>query len=190
MDIRYLNFVFLGLAIIFLNCSQYKSKPETDIEVKRITDQDSRGSRNPILIEYRITNNDFALHPFPVMPTPKNIHQVFKLKFQLKKVPFNNVHSNAIDTIYRFSYGKSTINFYKSATKSLLQDAVIADAEIKLSKEVAVGISKEDFLRKFNVTDKVKDDIILITDEEEFYSHKITFEKDMISSITLRMGVD
>ena len=53
-----------------------------------------------------------------------------------------------------------------------------------------VLMSKVEFLRNFNVTDKVDDDVILITDEEEFCDHKISFEHGKINRIVLRMGAD
>ncbi len=180
----------LGLTIIALNCNQSDSKLKKVNDVENIRQSDPVNKNIIQSTEYRITSNEFALNPFPRMPNPKNIIQTLNLKFELNKVPLINVHDNKVDTVYCFSYKNSKVNFYISSSKQFFQDATIVDDEILLSKGIKIGMTKDDFLKKFGVNDVVHEDIIVISDDEDFISHKILFKKNLINIIILRMGVD
>lgn len=136
-----------------------------------------------------IVHNKFAHRPFGSELTIKDIQNRWNGKFTLKKEAIKNTHSNEIDTLLIFKYKSSQIVFYKSKYKTLLQEAIITDPKIKLSKQIFIGTTKKSFIEFFNKEVATADHII-VTNETEYAYHQFIFKDGTLKKIILQMGVD
>lgn len=78
-----------------------------------------------------------------------------------KKTEANRFVSGQIDTIERLTFKESNIEIYRTPDKNILMSAEIRNAEIALSKEMKVGISKQELLQYLN-TESQKDTLHVI----------------------------
>ena len=126
-----------------------------------------------------VSTKIFLNNPFVFAETTENFSSNTTLKFDVEKVAQDNKHyPNKKDTIYTFTYRKSEIIIYKSHTgKEFLLAGKIVDKKMKLSNSIRIGMSKNDFLKRFTDHLKIKDDRIQIMDEGTKYTFIFKNEK-------------
>jgi len=153
-----------------------------------VNSTESNSIEQPIVCE-RIYNNDFAIKPFGFKIKENTLKSDFSVNFSVEKKNIKNPHEQGVvDTVVYYRYHTSFLKFYKTATKTFFQQALLKDDLIELSKGIKVGMLKDDFLKKFN--SRATKDTICVSDDEETYQHYFIFNKDKLSEITINMYVD
>jgi hypothetical protein len=139
---------------------------------------------------YSFVDEEFASHPFGTSLLPQNIESVSKKKFTIDRRAIVNKHSGEMDSLLIYKSGDSEFYFYKSNAKTFLQKASIMDSFVKLGRGVQTGqlLKSINFLFKKNAPKATQ--TIVITDEEEYASHKFFFEKGVLRKIEINMGID
>lgn len=133
-----------------------------------------------------LTNNPFNFGPNPI----SEIRNRYNPKFTIKTF-FNRHVDNAVDTVFTFYIGKSTIDIYKVDSENFILSALILSDDIISKHGIKVGMTKLDFANKFGdyelsaIPDYVK--IASLTIEESF---EIIFKEEKIASIKFTGYVD
>lgn len=98
-----------------------------------------------------LSQEEFLESPFGFKETIENFSNLEKPKFQTQKLLRKNKHyPEKTDTIYKFTYKKSEIFFYKTHTgKEFLLAGKVLNKQIEFINSIHVGIKKEDFTKQF-----------------------------------------
>jgi hypothetical protein len=119
-------------------------QPENDYENAR----DEEGRRRQLTI----TDKDFAGNTFPDgRITLEYLKRNFKDYEVVNREPFQNRHvQGQVDTIYTVrAAGGSSFRIYKLPEESLLERAEIVSSEIRMNRDVRVGMTTNNFLAAF-----------------------------------------
>lgn len=132
-----------------------------------------------------ISQNEFLSSPFGFDESIENFSNLAKPKFQTQKLLRKNKHyTEKTDTIYKFSYKKSEIFFYKTHRgKEFLLAGKILNKQIKLANGVSVGMNQEDFKNRFSDELKFSSDSILMVGEGTKYT--FIFEDKKLQRINI-----
>jgi hypothetical protein len=112
--------------------------------------------------------NDFVLKAIPKkIYLIKNIRKNYKKDFEITKEPMPNMHNETIiDTIYRFTNKKNKISVYKSTSAEFVYDVDVQDKKFLFGK-IHTGISKDDFKKKFRLSELPQDNVIMSDSENK-----------------------
>ena len=141
--------------------------------------QSSPNTQNPIPY---LENDSFATNPFSKRITIHNIEAEYGGSFELIKNPVTNTHSESvIDTIFNFIGSNTFIEIYKAESNEILKSVKISSGEIKLKRNIEVGMSKADFDLKFDTI--IDSDIIQIGNLEQTAVLTFYFAEKKLNSI-------
>lgn len=133
--------LILAAALIFSSCK----KEEKEILTKENRDEDDTST------ELTIVDEDFIDNPFEFgKVTVDNLRHEFT-NIKIEREPIKNLHiKNQIDSILTVRINNSEFILYKLPKEQFLESATIRDKDIKLNKDIHVGITKEQFKEKFD----------------------------------------
>jgi hypothetical protein len=136
-------FIVFLLCIGFLSC-RHKEVKNLAIEKKPSAKIDSLSS------ELTIVDEKFLDNPFQFgKVTVENLRDQFE-NLKIEKAPVKNVHiKNQIDSILAVKVNHSEFVLYKLPKIQYLESAVVRDENIRFSRDINVGMSKDDFKIKF-----------------------------------------
>jgi hypothetical protein len=98
-----------------------------------------------------------------------------------QKVIKNKYSSTKCDTIIVYNNGLDTIDFYISEANTILREAIINSQLIILDSNIRVGVSKELFMRKFELS--TIPDLLVVKDFENTSYFVFTFKDDLLIKI-------
>jgi hypothetical protein len=132
-----------------------------------------------------LSQAEFISSPFGFDESIENFSSLAKPKFQIQKLLRKNKHyTEMTDTIYKFTYKKSEIFFYKTHLgKEFLLAGKILNKQIKLKNGVYVGIQKDDFSKRFSDNLTFKSDSIHMIGEGTKYT--FIFENEKLQRINI-----
>jgi hypothetical protein len=138
-------FILIVIALLFQGCK----KEEKEIITKENNEEDTTQS------EITITDESFIDDPFQFgKVTEDNLRNTFK-DLKIEKEPIKNVHvKNQIDSILSIKVYNSEFVLYKLPHEQFLETAVVRDENIRLNKDIHIGMTKDQFKEKF---DELKD---------------------------------
>ena len=132
-------------------------------------------------IPYYLCDDYYA---FTIRPNTKNIDSLYHGLFACtKETIVNRQDSSVIDTIYNYSHKNNIIKIYKSFySGDLLLLFDVMDSNFEINSNIKPGISKAEFIKKFNIQSLQKDTVdignIERTDVIRFY-----FKHDILRRI-------
>jgi hypothetical protein len=99
-----------------------------------------------------ISKEAFLEQPFGFEVDIESFEENTSSKFSIRKLLRKNKHyPEKTDTIYQFRYRKSEIFFYKTHLgQEFLLAGKILNKQIVLTNDIKVGLSKEDFQKRFS----------------------------------------
>lgn len=132
-----------------------------------------------------LSRDEFLGSPFSFEESIENFSNAAKPKFQVQKLLRKNKHySEKTDTIYKFSYKKSEIFFYKTHRgKEFLLAGKILNKQIKLTNGIYVGMHQEDFNKRFSDQLVFDSDSIQMISEGTKYT--FIFEDEKLQRINI-----
>lgn len=98
----------------------------------------------------------------------QDLRKYFRGTYDISKQIVKNRYTDAIDTLIYIRGGKSSVKFYKTNDKILLDSVVVMDKNfIILKKDLEIGMDKQAFLKQFRIknTSYYADSISVIDDE-------------------------
>ncbi len=108
----------------------------------------------------------------------------------LSKEPVINKHdSSIIDTIYTFSNPKNKIQFYRTKENDFIITFDVTDSTFKLTANIKPGMTKDVFLRKFQITELINDKI-QIANSEGSMRFMFYFENNRLKRINSYLYLD
>lgn len=119
-----------------------------------------------------ISQKEFLESPFGFTENIENFTNLSKPKFKTKKLLRRNKHyPEKTDTIYQFIYKKSEIFFYKTHLgQEFLLTGKIMNKQIILRNGVRVGLSKNEFIKRFSDKFELKSDSLQMIGEGTKYT--------------------
>lgn len=136
------------------------------------------------LNEIRIIDNTFSSTPFNEDIDEKKINELIKTGF-IKEILLseNTFDEELIDTAIVLTNANNTkIILWKIKNKSILSTVELYDNTIELAKDLGLGMTRDDFFKKFKV-ESIESDTVVITDEEELNEHSFYFEEGILKKI-------
>ncbi|MCB2194603.1 MAG: hypothetical protein KQH79_02020 [Bacteroidetes bacterium] len=132
-----------------------------------------------------LSQNEFLSSPFGFDENIENFSNLEKPKFQTQKLLRKNKHYvEKTDTIYKFSYKKSEIFFYKTHRgKEFLLAGKILNKQIKLINGISVGMHKDEFNNRFSDQLNFNSDSIQMIGEGTKYT--FIFANDKLQRINI-----
>lgn len=132
-----------------------------------------------------ISQDEFLSSPFGFDESIENFSSLAKPKFQTQKLLRKNKHyTEKTDTIYKFSYKKSEIFFYKTHRgKEFLLAGKILNKQIKLTNGISVGMHKEEFNNRFSDQLKFNSDSVQMVGKGSKYT--FIFENNKLQRINI-----
>jgi len=132
-----------------------------------------------------ISQEQFLEMPFGFKESILNFEGSSNPKFSIQKVLRRNKHyPEKTDTIYKFTYKKSEIFFYKThMNQEFLLTGKVLNKGIVLKNEIQIGISKSEFESRFSEKLKWQNDSITMTGEATKYT--FIFESDKLAKIDI-----
>lgn len=99
-----------------------------------------------------LSKEEFLKSPFGFDENIENFSSLARPKFQMQKLLRKNKHyTEKTDTIYKFTYKKSEIFFYKTHRgKEFLLAGKILNKQIKLTNGISVGMHQNEFSNRFS----------------------------------------
>ncbi len=133
-------FIIIIIALLFHGCK----KEEKEIITKENNEEDNT------LSELTISDSSFIDNPFQFgKVTEDNLRSEFK-DLKIEREPIKNVHvKNQIDSILSIKVDNSEFVLYKLPHEQFLESAVVRDENIRLNKDIHVGMTKDQFKEKF-----------------------------------------
>ena len=133
-------FIIISVAILLQGCK----KEEKEILTKENVEDDTTQT------ELTISDENFIDKPFQFgKVTVENLRNEFK-NLKILREPIKNVHvKDQVDSILTIKIGNSEFILYKLPEQQFLENAIIMDGNIKLNKDIHVGMTKEEFKEKF-----------------------------------------
>ena len=126
-----------------------------------------------------ISQDEFLNQPFGFTESIQNFQQLNNPRFKTQKLLRKNKHyPEKTDTIYQFTYKKSQIFFYKTHFgKEFLLAGKVLNKQIKLKNDIHVGLSKEDFIKRFSDNLNIQNDSIQMIGDGTKYTFIFNKEK-------------
>jgi len=94
------------------------------------------------------------------------INKEFKGILNCSKESVVNRHDSAvIDTIYTFSNAENKIQIYRAKENDFIFTFDVTDSIFKLTGNIKPGMTKENFIRKFNITETVNNKVQIANSE-------------------------
>lgn len=133
--------IILIIALLFNGCK----KEEKEILTKENKEGDTTQT------ELTISDENLIDNPFQFgKVTEDNLRSEFK-DLKIQREPIRNVHvKDQIDSILSIKINNSEFVLYKLPDEQFLESAVVRDANIKLNKDIHVGMTKDQFKEKFD----------------------------------------
>jgi hypothetical protein len=155
---------------VFSGVRQLKDKPPTMPNPLR---------REPI----KISLADFDENPFDYEISAEVLIAKLGKKFKVAKEIVRNTHNARIkDTIFHLSYQTTKIKIYKSQGNEMIFSAQISDSAVEMRNKINIGMSKEEFWRKFTDLEKYQyqQGVIEMNGEDEMSSYVLTLQPNLI----------
>jgi hypothetical protein len=132
-----------------------------------------------------LSQSEFLKSPFGFEENIANFQNITKPKFKTEKVLRKNKHyPEKTDTIYKFKYKNSSIFFYKThLNQEFLLVGKIINKQIQLKNGIRIGITKNDFIARFNKNLNWQNDSLELIGEGTKYT--FIFESDHLSKIKI-----
>jgi hypothetical protein len=101
--------------------------------------------------ELTIVDESFIDNPFKFgKVTVNNLQNTFR-NLKIQRQPIKNIHvKNQVDSILTIKISNSEFILYKLPKEQFLESAVIKDKNIVLNKDIHVGMTKQEFKKKFD----------------------------------------
>jgi hypothetical protein len=102
-------------------------------------------------VDSSIVDSEFVKKPFDLDTlTINNLRKLYSKFFSIKKEPIQNVHvKNQTDTLVTVRIKNSDFIFYRIPGQEFLESATIKDPLIKLSRNITIGMTAEQFKSRF-----------------------------------------
>ena len=190
------------LFLFFTACSPQVDKKKvnedsTSIEVskneslKTQNNNPLRYSELPIVEGQKVIFNTFAAAPFKNKLSIDIIDSLLNHGFVQKIAISENTHSQyQLDTTIMCENKAGTkIVFQVAGNKSILTDVILEDNTCKLSKNIRIGITKNDFFDILGVP-PIEYSEVIVTDDEEWNLHRFFFKEGILTRIEFYFGID
>ncbi len=134
-------FIIIVIAFAFQDCK----KEEKEILTKENNEIDTSQT------ELTVIDENFIDNPFQFgKVTVDNLQSKFN-NLKILKEPIKNMHiKNQVDSILTIKINNSEFILYKLPKEQFLESAVIKDKNILLSKDIHIGMTKNQFKEKFD----------------------------------------
>jgi hypothetical protein len=106
-----------------------------------------------------------------------------------KKSIFNRHDPAVVDTIYTFSNPENNIQFYRAKQNDFIFTFDVTDSKFILKGNVKPGITKDFFMRKFQITEAI-DNKVQIVNSEGTMRFIFYFENNMLKRISSYLYLD
>lgn len=133
----------------------------------------------------KISQEKFLYQPFGFSEDIDSFSKHMEPKFRTQKLLRKNKHyPEKTDTIYQFIYKKSEIFFYKTHQgQEFLLAGKILDHQIKLTNDIKIGISKDNFQSRFSNQLNLETDTLEMVGDGTKYT--FIFKKDKLARINI-----
>jgi hypothetical protein len=122
---------------------------------------------------------------FGVIPNTKNMERLYRVAFKITKdTVANRLDSKITDTIYTYEYTGNKIKIYKAVHIDLLALYDVSGSKFGLKGNVRPGMPKDHFIKKFNMTEPVRDTLDIGNMEHTFVI-RFYFSKNKIKRIKI-----
>ncbi len=106
------------------------------------------------------------------------------------KEPKINIHNPAIiDTIYTFSDNKNIIQIYRTQDKDFTFILDVSNPKFKFPGNIKPSMSKDDFSRKFNITELI-DKKVQLTNSNGNATYLFYFKRNKLKRISANLYLD
>jgi len=177
------NISLLSVFILFA-CSQQKvvedatvdtiSTPSLHIPSANIRDTSNFLQRDSLLLTW-------YNHLLDISSSDLNFHSE-------KKPQLNKYVSGQIDMIERLTFKESNLLIYRATDKNILISSDIRNSEISLSKEIKIGISRDELLKELNA--QSNRDTITVTDFEGNSNITLILNNNLLTRIIYSGYID
>jgi hypothetical protein len=82
-----------------------------------------------------------------------------------KESVVNRHDSDVIDTIYTFSNAENKIQIYRAEENDFIFTFEVMDSIFKLTGNIKTGMTKENFIRKFQITETINNQVQIVNSE-------------------------
>lgn len=137
-----------------------------------------------------IINEEFTNKPFGKILSVKMVKEVMPGNIKKEKLPVKNKFTGGFDTLLIFKTNDGELAFYKNPEKVFFYKANIFGKGIILAKGVKIGMSRDQFIRTFEIKSSIRSDLFIIKNTNEFGNHKFHFKNDSLVKIELDAGID
>ncbi|MEQ1588065.1 MAG: hypothetical protein ABL895_19445 [Cyclobacteriaceae bacterium] len=138
-----------------------------------------------------LVNSKFSVKPFGEKITPLNLNKLVIGKMTTEIRIIQNRNSQNKDTLLIYNTTGVEFAFLKSKGETFFYGSTIEIPDVKLAMGIRVGLSKNEFLKIFNINNAESQvDKVVITDESEFCYNYFYFEKEKLTKIILGGCID
>lgn len=137
------------------------------------------------IVEYKkISQKEFLEKPFGFKKSIENFSNNSNAQFKTQKLLRKNKHyPKKTDTIYQLTYKKSKIFFKTYLGKKFLLTGNILNRQIELKNGIRIGITKDEFIKRFSNELKLNKDSLKMIGEGTKYT--FIFDKEKLYRINI-----
>lgn len=137
---------------------------------------------------FKVINNDIVKHIFTIdvfRSDTTSLKTIFKTQPNIKVLKEKGIYDDNEYLNYVFETPNAYVKLFKNNEGFYIERALIKEDEIKLYKNSAIGMLKNDFCKQFSI-EETSCDTIEIIDEDQTLSLKFIFNKKHLKQLEIK----
>ena len=174
------NFLFVFLFLC--SCGNKTTNTQNVVHKQQSSIGDNKHTSISINTNNEIVKNIFNIDIFHSDTT--TLKSIYKIRPTIKIINEKGIYDDNEYFTYVFETPNSVVKYFKNDEGFYIESALIKANEIRLYKNIAIGMIKNDFCQQLSIN-QTSCDTIVITDEDQFINLNFIFYRDHLKELEI-----